>query len=146
MTHIAGAVTIDAPISDVFDLVADERNEPRYNPRIVRAGKLSEGPVGAGTQFVVEPRRMVTNDTMTLEIVEYDRPHRLHNVVSSSYLRVDGTLTFERVAGGTRLSWDWDTTLVGPVRALSPLLSLIGPRLERRNWVGLKKFMESGHR
>jgi hypothetical protein len=41
MTHICGEVTIDAPVEEVFDLVADERNEPRYNPRIVRAEKLS---------------------------------------------------------------------------------------------------------
>jgi hypothetical protein len=33
----------------VFDFVADERNEPRYNPRICRAEKLSPGPVGRGT-------------------------------------------------------------------------------------------------
>jgi len=37
MTHIAGEVTIAAPAEDVFDMVADERNEPRYNPvRVVR--------------------------------------------------------------------------------------------------------------
>ncbi|HEY6745735.1 MAG TPA: SRPBCC family protein [Mycobacteriales bacterium] len=42
MARISGGVTIDAPVEDVFDLVADERNEPRYNPRIVHAEKVSE--------------------------------------------------------------------------------------------------------
>jgi hypothetical protein len=46
MAHISREVTIDAPVEEVFDLVADERNEPRYNPRIVHAEKLSEGPGG----------------------------------------------------------------------------------------------------
>jgi hypothetical protein len=32
-----------------FDLVADERNEPRYNPRMWRAEKITEGPIGVGT-------------------------------------------------------------------------------------------------
>jgi len=32
MIHITGEVTIDAPVGEVFDMVADERNEPRYNP------------------------------------------------------------------------------------------------------------------
>lgn len=58
MTRIAGEVTIDVPVEEVFDLVADERNEPRYNPRIGRVEKLSEGPVGAGARFVVEPKGM----------------------------------------------------------------------------------------
>ena len=56
MTHIAGEVTIAAPVDEVFDMVADERNEPMYNPRIVRAEKVSDGPVGAGARFVAEPK------------------------------------------------------------------------------------------
>jgi uncharacterized protein YndB with AHSA1/START domain len=130
MAHIAGEVTIDASVDEVFDMVADERNEPRYNPRIVRAEKVSEGPVGRGSRFVAE----------------YDRPHRLRNVVRSSYMQVDGTLTFEEVDGGTRLRWDWNMGLVGSMRVLSPVLAVIGPGWERRNWVGLKEYMESGRR
>ncbi|HET6530020.1 MAG TPA: SRPBCC family protein [Actinoplanes sp.] len=144
MTHIAGEITIDAPVDEVFDMVADERNEPRYNPRIVRAEKVSEGPVGAGARFVVEPRTMGAKNDMVLTILEYDRPRRLHNAVRSPSMRVDGTLTFEGVEGGTRLRWDWDMGLVGPMRVLSPVLAVIGPAWERRNWVGLKDYMESG--
>jgi carbon monoxide dehydrogenase subunit G len=146
MTHIAGEVTINAPVDEVFDMVADERNEPRYNPRIVRAEKVSEGPVGAGARFIAEPKSMGSKGKMTLTTLEYDRPHRLHNVVRSSYMQVDGTLTFEEVEGGTRLRWDWDMGMVGPMRMLSPVLALIGPAWERRNWVGLKEYMESGGR
>lgn len=144
MTRIAGEVTIAAPVETVFDVVADERNEPRYNPRIVRAEKVSEGPVGAGARFVAEPQGMGAKGEMTLTILEYDRPHRLHNRVRSSYVQVDGTLTFEEVEGGTRLSWDWDMGLRGPVRLLAPVLALAGPRWERRNWVDLKAYLESG--
>jgi len=143
MAHIAGEVTIDAPIDEVFDLVADERNEPRYNPRIVRAEKQGDGPVGAGARFRAEPKGMGSRGEMTLRILEYDRPHRLHNQIRASYMEVDGTLTFDEVPAGTRLRWDWDMALVGPMRLLSPILALVGPRWERRNWVGLKDYVES---
>jgi uncharacterized protein YndB with AHSA1/START domain len=103
MAHISGEVTIDALVEEVFDLVADERNEPRYDPRIVHAAKLSEGPVGRGSRFVGQPKGMGSKGRMTLEIVEHERPHRLHNIVGSSYMEVDGTLTFEEADGGTRL-------------------------------------------
>ena len=146
MTRIAGEIIISAPVDEVFDLVADERNEPRYNPRIVHAEKASTGPVGAGARFIAEPRRMGAKGAMTLTILEYDRPHRLHNLVRSSAMRVDGALTFQAVAGGTRLRWDWNMVLVGPMRLLSPVLALIGPSWERRNWVGLKDYMEAGGR
>jgi uncharacterized protein YndB with AHSA1/START domain len=146
MAHIAGEVTIDAPVEEVFDFVADERNEPRYNPRIAHAEKISDGPVGTGARFVAAPKGMGSRGEMAMEVVEYDRPHRLHNVIRSSYMQVDGTLTFAEVDGGTRLSWDWDMDLVGPMRVLSPVLALIGPRWERRNWVDLKDHLESGRR
>jgi hypothetical protein len=144
MTRIAGEVMIAAPVDEVFDLVADERNEPLYNPRIVRAEKLTEGPVAAGAQFVATPRGTGTRGEMRVQVVEYDRPHRVHDVVDASYLHVDGTVTFDRVDGRTRVRWDWDMTLVGAMQALSPLLALVGPRWERRNWVALKHYLESG--
>lgn len=144
MAHISGEVTIAAPVEEVFDLVADERNEPSYNPRIVRAQKLSDGPVGSGARFLAQPRGMGTRGQMTLEVLEYDRPHLLHNTVRSSYMHVDGTLTFQETEGGTRLRWDWDMDLLGPMRVMSPVLALVGPRWERRNWVGLKQYVESG--
>jgi hypothetical protein len=144
MPRIAGEIMIDAPVDEIFDLVADERNEPKYNPRILRAEKVTEGPLGPGSRFVAEPKSMGAKGAMTLEVLEYERPHRLHNLVRSSYLQVDGTVTFEEVADATRLTWDWDMDLVGPLRLLTPLLAAIGPRWERRNWVGLKDYVEAG--
>lgn len=146
MAHISGEVTIDAPVEEVFDLVADERNEPRYNPRIVHAEKLSEGPIGRGSRFVAQPKGMGSKGKMTLEVVEYERPHRLHSIIRSSYMEVEGTLTFGEADGGTRLRWVWDMGLVGPMKLMSPVLALIGPRWERRNWEGLKQYIESGRR
>ncbi|WP_353507467.1 SRPBCC family protein [Intrasporangium sp.] len=144
MPRIAGEIMIDAPVDEIFDLVADERNEPKYNPRILRAEKVTEGPLGPGSRFVAEPKSMGAKGAMTLEVLEYERPHRLHNLVRSSYLQVDGTVTLEEVADATRLTWDWDMDLVGPLRLLTPLLAAIGPRWERRNWVGLKDYVEAG--
>ncbi len=144
MTHIAGEVTIAAPVEEVFDLVADERNEPRYNPRIVHAEKVGDGPIGVGSRFVAKPKGMGAKGAMTLQVVDYDRPHRLESSIRSSYMTVDGTLSFTEVDGGTRLRWDWEMDLVGPMRVLAPVLALVGPSWERRNWVGLKEYMESG--
>jgi uncharacterized protein YndB with AHSA1/START domain len=146
MTHIDGEITIAAPVERVFDTVADERNEPRYNPRIVRAEMTSEGPLGRGSSFVVEPRGMGPRAAMAMQVTHYERPRRFGSSVRSSAMAVDGTLTFAPVDGGTRLHWSWDMRLRGPMRALTPVLWAVGPRWERRNWVGLKHYLESGQR
>jgi uncharacterized protein YndB with AHSA1/START domain len=143
---MTGQIIVDAPIEEVFDLVADERNEPKYNPRMLRAEKVGQGPIAAGARFVVELRNVGTKGEMVVEIVDYDRPHRLRTTVRSSSMHVDGTLTFEDVAGRTRLRWDWTLGLLGGMRLLSPVLALVGPRWERRNWIGLKQYLESGGR
>ena len=36
---------------EVFDFVADERNEPIYNPNILVSEKVTAGPIGAGSRF-----------------------------------------------------------------------------------------------
>lgn len=143
MAHIAGEVTIAAPIDEVFDLVADERNEPRYNPRIVRAEKVGDAPVGKGARFVAEPKGLGAKGAMTMQVLDYERPHRLRTSVRSSYMRVDGTLTFDEVDGRTRLRWDWDMGLLGPMRVpratasssatrRSPSSAAVTPRSRRR--------------
>jgi uncharacterized protein YndB with AHSA1/START domain len=144
MARINGDIIIAAPADQVFDMVADERNEPRYNPRIVRAEKTSKGPVGRGSRFTAQPRGMGTRGVMTVEIMDYDRPRRLATSIRSSYLDVDGTLTFDQADGGTRMRWSWSMRLRGAMRVMSPVVRAIGPRWEQRNWAGLKQLMESG--
>ena len=51
MSHIRGEVLIRRPVEEVFDLVADERNEPTYNPNMVTAVMITDGPIGVGTRF-----------------------------------------------------------------------------------------------
>ena len=146
MVHIHGEVLIRAAITEVFDTVADERNEPRYNPRIVRAELLTDEPIRAGSRFVAEPKGMGPRGQMALEILHYERPHRLHNVIRSSYMHVDGTLALAETGDATRLRWDWTMRLVGPMRVLTPVLLLVGPRWERRNWIDLKNYLEDPSR
>jgi uncharacterized membrane protein len=59
MAQVEGEIVIERPIEDVFDFVADERNEPRYNPQMISVEQLSDGPIGLGTQFRAEVRKVV---------------------------------------------------------------------------------------
>jgi hypothetical protein len=61
----------------VFDHVADQSNEPPYNPQMVRAEKITTGPVGVGTKFrsAVASRGRIAE--MLIEITGYDGPYRL---------------------------------------------------------------------
>ena len=54
MRGIEGEIVTDRSVEEMFDFVADERNEPRCNPRMRRAEQLLDGPIGVGTRFRAE--------------------------------------------------------------------------------------------
>ena len=47
---VKGDIVINRPIDEVFDFVADERNEPKYNPQMKLAQMVTQGPIGVGQQ------------------------------------------------------------------------------------------------
>jgi hypothetical protein len=51
MAKLSGAIMINRPVELVSDYVADQRNEPIYNPRMLRSEKITDGPIGVGTRF-----------------------------------------------------------------------------------------------
>ena len=143
MAHIAGQVRIAAPIELVFDTVADSRNEPMFNPAMTGVELLTPLPIGEGTRFRA---RMGKSDMeMLVELTGYDRPHGLGSRTTSSMMDTSGTLTFSAQDGGTVMAWDWQVRPKGWLRALGPLVGLLGARMERGIWNGLKRTLENGN-
>ena len=56
MAQIGGEILTGRPPEVVFDVVGDERNEPRYNPRMLRAENITPGPISAGRRFNAETK------------------------------------------------------------------------------------------
>lgn len=54
MARMKGEIVIERPVEEVFDFVADERKEPRCNPRMRRAERISSAPIGLGTRSPAE--------------------------------------------------------------------------------------------
>jgi hypothetical protein len=107
VVQISGEIVINRPAEEVFDFAADERNEPQYNPRMIRAEKTSPGPVGLGSQFQAQPRSLGRPVEMRIEYSAFDRPRRLASSTRLANMDIDGELTFDAVPDGTRLHWVW---------------------------------------
>jgi uncharacterized protein YndB with AHSA1/START domain len=143
MIRIEGEIVINRPVDEVFDFVADARNEPRYNPRMLRAEKLSPGPIGVGTRFRDEIKSMGGPAEITIEVIGYERPRRLTNSIHMSTMDVRGGLTFDSVPAGTRMGWAWELMPRGVFKLLTPVVARIGKRMEPRVWASLKRVMEA---
>ncbi len=66
---------IGRSLEEVFDFVADSRNEPTFNPAMAGMELLTPLPIGLGTRFRARMGRAGT--LMLVELTEFDRPHRL---------------------------------------------------------------------
>src|SRR5512132_632981 len=139
MARIEGAIMIHRPVEEVFDFVADERNEPRYNPRMVRAEMLTPEPVGLGSRFRAEMRTWPRPVVMSVEFTGYDRPRRLASTTRLSTMDIQGTLTFDPVPVGTRMRWSWQMRPRGLLKLLTLVMAGIGRRQEEAIWTGLRR-------
>jgi Polyketide cyclase / dehydrase and lipid transport len=141
MAKIEGGILIGRPGEEVFDFVADSRNEPSFNPAMTGVELLTPLPIGQGTRFRARMGRAGT--PMLVELTEFDRPRRLGSRTASSMMQTSGALAFAPGGDGTVMSWDWQVRPRGWMRMLGPLFGPLGGRMERRIWVGMKRYLEN---
>jgi hypothetical protein len=141
--QIEGEILIGRPVEELFDFVADQSNEPQYNPQMVRAEKITPGPVGTGTKFRSAVASMGRTAEMLIECTGYDRPRRFASITTMKQADISYTLTFEPAGTGTRMRWSGQVRPKGTFRLLGPVITWLGIRQEQRIWTSLKKHVEA---
>ncbi len=121
------STVVDRPVADVFDFLADIRNEAAWNPRVVRIEKTSDGPVGAGTTFRGVYRGLGRLDT---QLTAFERPARFSFRSSGPRMGITGTFLLTASAGRTRIALRAELAPRGLFKLLAPLM---GPVLTRQN-------------
>lgn len=143
MAKIEGEIVIGRPVDVVFDYVAEQVNEPRYNPRMVLAEKITAGPVGKGSRFHSTVASHGRTADMLIECTGYDRPRLVRTVITMAQADIDYTLRFQPVPAGTLMRWHGQVRPKGWLRLLDPVIAWLGRRQERRIWAALKQHMET---
>ena len=142
MSRVRGSLEIARPVEVVFDAVADQRNEPSYNPNMIASTKTTDGPIGVGTRFEAAVMSRGTPRPVTIQYTSFERPHRIDSSSVMDGATVRGHIQCDPTPAGTRFSWDWTVDLTGPARLAGPLIGVIGRRQERTIWTGLKAHLE----
>ena len=143
MGRIEGEIVIGRPVDEVFDYVADQSNEPEYNPQMVRAEKITPGPVGKGTRFRSAVASRGRTAGMLIECTGYDRPKLFATTTTMAQADIGYTLRFEPAPAGTRMRWSGQVQPKGAFRLLGPLITWLGTRQEQRIWAALKQHLEA---
>jgi uncharacterized protein YndB with AHSA1/START domain len=144
-TTVTTSIVIQRPVEEVFAFVTDARNNPQWQSRsgLQRSQQLPEGLVGVGTRIIEVWKFMGIESESTSEVTEYE-PHRKytrHAVSGSSPITV-GTLAFEPVARGTRLTALIHVQTGGPFAIAEPLLASNVKRGFDETFATLKALLE----
>jgi carbon monoxide dehydrogenase subunit G len=134
-----GGTTIARPIVEVFDFLADARNEPTWLPGARSVEKTSEGPVGLGTTFVGHYARAGRVD---LELIEFERPTRLTFRARSSIVEFDDAVELTERDGVTQLDARMSADPRGAMRLVAPVMARTMRRQFSDNWDHLRSALE----
>jgi hypothetical protein len=143
MGRIEGGIVIGRPVDVVFDYVADQSNEPQYNPQMVRAEKITSGPVRKGTRFRSAVASRGRTVEMLIECTGYDRPKLLATTTTMAQADIGYTLRFEPIPAGTLMRWSGQVRPKGALRLLGPVITWLGIGQEQRIWTALKQHLEA---
>jgi deazaflavin-dependent oxidoreductase (nitroreductase family) len=144
MTRITGSLTIARRADEVFATVADQRNEPRFNPKMSNVIQLTDGPIGLGTRFGATVLSRGKPLPLTIEYTRFEPPSLLGSRSTMDGAVTEGHLRCEPTPEGTHFSWDWHVNVPGAPRVAQPLIGAIGRRQERVIWEGLRRLLEDG--
>ena len=113
MAYYRAQLAVRRPVDEVFGYLADFSNTEKWDPGVVSAKKRGDGPVTMGTQFEVVSKFLGRALLLDYQIVQYDPPSRVVLEAENDNLRSVDTITFEKTARGTRLTYDANLTLKG---------------------------------
>jgi carbon monoxide dehydrogenase subunit G len=123
MTRLREQLEVDRPIEDVSAFVGDFANTEGWDPGVEEAEKVTDGPIDVGTRYrvvaVFNGRRL----PIEYRVTEWDPPRRVVlEGVGQTFRGID-EIGFEPTAsGGTRITYEADLRLRGPLRSLEPFL------------------------
>ena len=109
-------VTIDRPVAEVFDFIADSRNDVEWCPSVKEIRRISANGKGVGARYRMHHSPGGMNFDATVEVVACERPHLLQWVMTDRGHTLHGTYQLEPSGSGTRLTQTSQITLEGWLR------------------------------
>ncbi len=123
MAHAEGSVTIDRPVTTVFNFIADGSNNPLWRSFVTDIQRVPDKPQGLGAVFkqgLKGPGGRIDGD---YEIVEYQPNKLIKFQVIAGPAKPTGTYTFESLGDSTRLTFTLHFEPKGLVRLKDPMIA-----------------------
>lgn len=129
MTELEYTIEIARPLEEIFDVVADPRNDRRWCPRVGDCQQTFGDAPRIGARYELEHNPTLQRPHgRRIEIIEFDRPNRVVSIQEDNVARFKLSYVLESMSSGTRLHQrdeiDWH---------IGPLSRPIGKRIINRH-------------
>jgi hypothetical protein len=142
MIRVSWQIRIERPAEDVFDFVADLRNEPQFNPDASDIQQVTPGPIALGTVYTETFRRI---GQLRTTIDRYERPAALG--FDARNPKADANVQFAFASAGasaTDVSCTVELRMKGAMRLMEKALApTIRKQIEHSRGPMLKQALES---
>jgi carbon monoxide dehydrogenase subunit G len=143
MFQVKVSIVINRPLEEVFVFLSNLENNLNWRSGMIKAEKISEGPIGVGTTY-----RMINNlfgrEVEGEAVVTEYELNQKYATVNKSGLPIKTRRTFKSVEGGTRVTFTVETELGGFFKLVEPLVASIGKRRLAADAATVKKLIETG--
>jgi carbon monoxide dehydrogenase subunit G len=139
MAHYRASIDVLQPREDVFAYLSDFSTTREWDPGVVEAERLNGQAVGEGTEFRLVAEFLGRKNELTYRIVEYDPPHAVTFLGENATVVSRDRITFEANGETTRVTYDADLALRGPLRIADPILALAFNRVGDRALASLRR-------
>jgi len=142
MLKVESTTVISRPVEEVFALLSNLENYPKWSSAFLEVQKTSEGPIGVGTTWRAVQKAFGQRLESEVEVTEYE-PNRMWTQKGRSPFPVQVQATFEGVDGGTRVNLRLEGEPGGFFRLAEPLLASMAKRNIEGDLANLKDLMEA---
>ncbi len=140
MLEARGQIEIGRTPQEIFDYLADVRNEPQWLPGASDIVLTSDGDVGPGSTFRGTYARA---GSVSCTLVRYEPPQHLTIHGEGRGMSFDDEVTLTPTTSGTRLDAVMRTEPKGLFKLFAPMMGRIISKQFQTNWEALKKEMEA---
>ena len=143
-TQIEQSVEIGRPVEEVFALISDPRNDPRWCPKVLSCEQIAAGGPLEGARFraMHRPIRLRPAAELQIEIVAVDPPRSMSSRQEDEDGVFNVTYELEPSPDGTRLTQRSDIEWKIP-RPLQLVGNRTVPRHIKRQMEELKRVLEA---
>lgn len=143
--RVAGSVTVNRPIEQVFSFAANPENDIHWRQGHKTANLLTPRPIGVGTRCQEHLETMGMKGDLTIEFTEYVPNRRIaFKATRFGPMEPRGQIAFEpTAAGATGITFTAEPRVTGLFKLFSPMMGAFARKDINKSLAAMKQHLES---